>query len=59
MTRNIGLVLSVFVVGAVATLVGQRQERPTVDVYKSDLRLLQQMGGASAGEWIYGSHNQP
>ena len=35
MTRNIGLVVSAFFVGAVATLAGQQQARPTVDVYKS------------------------
>ncbi|MBI2833552.1 MAG: DUF411 domain-containing protein [Acidobacteria bacterium] len=35
MTRNVGLVLSVLLIGAVTTLVGQQQERPTVEVYKS------------------------
>ena len=35
MTRNTGLVLLMFIAGAVATIVGQQQERPTVEVYKS------------------------
>ena len=35
MTRYVGLALSVLVIGSVATLVGQQQPRPTVDVYKS------------------------
>ena len=35
MTRNVGLVLSVFVIGTAATIVGQQQQKPTVEVYKS------------------------
>ena len=35
MTRKVGLVFSMLVVGVMATLFGQQQERPTVDVYKS------------------------
>ena len=35
MTRNVVWVLSVLLIGSVATLVGQQQARPTVDVYKS------------------------
>lgn len=35
MTRNVVSVLSVLLIGTVATLVGQQQARPTVDVYKS------------------------
>ncbi|MGH9202068.1 MAG: DUF411 domain-containing protein [Vicinamibacterales bacterium] len=35
MIRNVGLVLSVSLIGAMVTLVGQQQERPKVEVYKS------------------------
>ena len=35
MTRIVGLVLSVFVIGTAATIVGQQQQKPTVEVYKS------------------------
>ena len=35
MIRNVGLALSVLLIGAVATLVGQQQQKPTVEVYKS------------------------
>ena len=35
MIRNVGLALSVLLIGAVATVVGQQQQKPTVEVYKS------------------------
>jgi hypothetical protein len=35
MIRNVGLVVSVSLVGAMVTVVGQQQERPKVEVYKS------------------------
>jgi hypothetical protein len=35
MTRNVSVALSVVLIGAVATLVGQQPQKPAVDVYKS------------------------
>jgi hypothetical protein len=35
MIRYVGLVLSVLLIGAVTTVVGQQQQKPTVEVYKS------------------------
>ena len=35
MIRNVSLVLSVLLIGAVTTVVGQQQQKPAVEVYKS------------------------